>query len=90
MQGLFELLAAVPTLEFAGFSNPEIWNPSRLLSGELLQRANLMPWLKCMQLIEYLDADTVVFKKGAYKDEKLVMVIEGSIRNVKTGEVLIR
>ena len=32
--------------------------------------------------IEYLDTDAVVFAKGSYKDEKLVMVIEGSVVNV--------
>jgi SAM-dependent methyltransferase len=30
-------------LQFAGFSNPEIWDPARLLGGELLERARHQP-----------------------------------------------
>jgi SAM-dependent methyltransferase len=42
-------------LHFAGFSNPEIWNPARLLGGELLERAlALTPWEQ-WRLVEALD-----------------------------------
>ena len=30
-------------LHFAGFSNPEVWDPARLLGGELLDRARSLP-----------------------------------------------
>lgn len=33
--------------------------------------------------IEYIQGGTTVLKKGSYKDEKLVMVIEGKIVNVQ-------
>ena len=42
-------------LHFAGFSNPEVWHPSRLLKGELLELALALPLMHQWQLVEQLD-----------------------------------
>jgi SAM-dependent methyltransferase len=42
-------------LQFAGFSNPEVWQPARLLSGALLERVQALPDLERWALIEDLD-----------------------------------
>jgi SAM-dependent methyltransferase len=42
-------------LDFAGFSNPEVWDPARLLSGALLERARALPEPERWALIEDLD-----------------------------------
>ena len=39
-------------LQFAGFSNPQVWDPARLLQGELLERAQALPPLQRWQLVE--------------------------------------
>ena len=44
-------------LTFAGFSNPEIWDPARLLQGELLERARALGDVERWQLVEALDPD---------------------------------
>jgi SAM-dependent methyltransferase len=49
-------------LEFAGFSNPEVWDPGRLLSGALLDRARALPDLEQWTLIEDLDPDISHFE----------------------------
>ena len=49
-------------LQFAGFSNPEIWDPARLLQGELLERARALPPLQQWRLIEDLDPDISHFE----------------------------
>ena len=53
------LLAFVATagLEFAGFSNPEVWSPARLLQGELLERAQDLSPRQQWSLVEELDPD---------------------------------
>lgn len=58
------LLAFVASagLEFAGFSNPEIWDPARLLTGELLERALSLPPLEQWLLVEALDPDISHFE----------------------------
>ena len=56
-------------LQFAGFSNPEVWDPARLLKGELLERAQALPAAQQWALIEDLDPDISHFEffltKGA-------------------------
>ena len=56
-------------LQFAGFSNPQVWDPARLLSGELLERAQALPAPRQWALIEDLDPDISHFEffltKGA-------------------------
>jgi len=42
-------------LHFAGFSNPEVWDPARLLSGELLERARALSPEQQWALVEALD-----------------------------------
>ena len=49
-------------LEFAGFSNPQMWDPARLLQGELLERARAMPAVQQWQLVENLDPDLSHFE----------------------------
>jgi SAM-dependent methyltransferase len=49
-------------LEFAGFSNPQVWDPARLLRGELLERAQALPPSQQWQLIEDLDPDISHFE----------------------------
>jgi SAM-dependent methyltransferase len=49
-------------LEFAGFSNPQVWDPARLLSGELLERALELPELERWSLVEDLDPDISHFE----------------------------
>jgi len=42
-------------LQFAGFSNPEVWDPARLLQGELLERARALEPAARWALVESLD-----------------------------------
>ena len=49
-------------LEFAGFSNPEVWDPGRLLQGELLERAMTLPPRRQWELVEALDPDISHFE----------------------------
>ncbi len=49
-------------LQFAGFSNPQVWDPARLLSGELLERALALPELERWALVEDLDPDISHFE----------------------------
>lgn len=58
------LLAFVATagLDFAGFSNPEVWSPARLLQGELLERAQDLSPRQQWSLVEELDPDISHFE----------------------------
>ena len=49
-------------LQFAGFSNPQVWDPARLLQGELLERALALPPLQQWRLVEDLDPDISHFE----------------------------
>lgn len=49
-------------LQFAGFSNPEVWDPARLLSGDLLESARALPDQERWALIEDLDPDISHFE----------------------------
>lgn len=49
-------------LQFAGFSNPDVWDPGRLLSGELLERACALPDLERWALVEDLDPEISHFE----------------------------
>jgi SAM-dependent methyltransferase len=49
-------------LHFAGFSNPEVWDPARLLSGELLERARALSPRQRWELVEALDPDISHFE----------------------------
>jgi len=49
-------------LQFAGFSNPQVWDPARLLQGELLERARVLAPLQQWHLIEDLDPDISHFE----------------------------
>lgn len=54
--------AASAGLHFAGFSNPEVWNPARLLSGELLERAQALGEREQWLLVEALDPEISHFE----------------------------
>lgn len=58
---LFAFIASAD-LEFAGFSNCKIWDPARLLQGELLERALALPQRQQWQLVEDLDPDISHFE----------------------------
>ena len=49
-------------LEFAGFSNPQVWDPARLLQGPLLERARGLNDRQRWQLVEELDPDISHFE----------------------------
>ena len=53
---------AAAGLEFAGFSNPEVWDPARLLHGELLERAQALSPREQWSLVEELDPDISHFE----------------------------
>jgi SAM-dependent methyltransferase len=54
LERLFRFIAA-SGLAFAGFSNPQVWDPARLLQGELLERAQALPPRERWALVETLD-----------------------------------
>ncbi|MEB3306416.1 MAG: class I SAM-dependent methyltransferase [Cyanobacteriota bacterium] len=54
LEGLLGFLAQAD-LHFAGFSNPDVWDPARLLSGELLDRARALSARQQWALVEALD-----------------------------------
>ena len=49
-------------LSFAGFSNPQVWDPARLLQGELLERARALPQRQQWALVEALDPEISHFE----------------------------
>ena len=55
-------LVTAAGLHFAGFSNPQVWDPSRLLDGELLDRARALPPAEQWALVEALDPDISHFE----------------------------
>lgn len=61
---VLRLLAFVASagLQLAGFSNPEVWDPARLLQGELLERARALPEREQWLLVETLDPDISHFE----------------------------
>ena len=61
LAGLLALVEA-SGLRFAGFSNPEVWDPARLLAGELLERARALPPRQRWELVEALDPDISHFE----------------------------
>lgn len=67
---LASLLAFVADadLHLAGFSNPEVWDPARLLSGELLERARALPERQRWELVEALDPDISHFEVFLSRD----------------------
>ena len=61
LRRLFDLIDAAG-LQFAGFSNPLVWDLSRLLSGELLDRAAALPQREQWLLVEDLDPEISHFE----------------------------
>jgi len=54
LTGLFKLIESAG-LQFAGFSNPAVWDSGRLMEGELLERARQLPIRRQWELVELLD-----------------------------------
>jgi SAM-dependent methyltransferase len=61
LASLFAFVASADLI-FAGFSNPQVWDPARLLQGELLERALALPKRQQWQLVEELDPDISHFE----------------------------
>ena len=61
LERLFQFIETAG-LHFAGFSNPEVWDPARLLQGELLERARVLPQHQQWLLVEQLDPDISHFE----------------------------
>lgn len=61
LKTLFALIEA-SELHFVGFSNPSVWDPARLLSGDLLVRAQSLPIQDQWFLIEDLDTEISHFE----------------------------
>ena len=61
LESLFALIEA-SGLSFVGFSNPSVWDPSRLLTGDLLVRAQELPIKDQWFLVEDLDTDISHFE----------------------------
>ncbi len=61
LRRLFGLIDAAG-LQFAGFSNPAVWDLNRLLSGELLERAAILPQREQWLLVEDLDPEISHFE----------------------------
>lgn len=61
LERLFRFIDAAD-LSFAGFSNPQVWDPARLLQGELLERALSLPAPQQWRLVEALDPDISHFE----------------------------
>jgi len=61
LERLFAFIAQ-SGLEFAGFSNPSVWDPARLLQGDLLERADRLSPRQRWQLVEELDPDISHFE----------------------------
>lgn len=61
LRGLLTYLEA-SGLHFAGFSNPGVWDPARLLQGELLERVRSLPQLDQWLIVEELDPDISHFE----------------------------
>ena len=59
--GLLDLVERAG-LAFAGFSNPEVWDPARLLTGDLLERARALPPRQLWALVGCLDPDISHFE----------------------------
>ena len=78
---LFGLIDAAG-LQFAGFSNPAVWDLNRLLAGELLQRAEMLPQREQWLLVEDLDPEISHFEffvakrsvqSNAWKDDAVLL-----------------
>jgi SAM-dependent methyltransferase len=61
LERLFTLISQ-SGLEFAGFSNPHVWDPARLLQGEPLEQAQGLNDRQRWQLVEELDPDISHFE----------------------------
>jgi SAM-dependent methyltransferase len=80
LEHLFRFVAQFD-LHFAGFSNPEVWDPARLLEGELLERALALPLRQQWELVECLDPDISHFEfflsRGPVEADAFHRITEG-------------
>lgn len=82
---LWDLIDAAG-LSFLGFSDPDRWDPSRLLSGELLERALALPDRERWQLVEALDPEISHFefflsdrplRRQTWQDDRVLLAARG-------------
>ncbi|MCF8132363.1 MAG: class I SAM-dependent methyltransferase [Synechococcus sp. Tobar2m-G35] len=82
---LWDLIDAAG-LTFLGFSDPDRWDPSRLLSGELLERALALPARERWQLVEALDPEISHFefflsdrplRRQTWQDDRVLLAARG-------------
>ncbi|MFM1799123.1 MAG: hypothetical protein RLZZ117_1401 [Cyanobacteriota bacterium] len=81
-------------LRLAGFSNPEVWDPARLLSGELLERARDLPERQQWELVEALDPDISHFEvflsrdpvnRRDWSDDRALLAAAGEVNRCLWG-----
>ena len=93
LERLFAFVASAD-LEFVGFSNPKVWDPVRLLQGELLEMALALPQRQQWQLMEELDPDISHFEfflsKGpqaplGWTDDKELLAATGKLSSCLWG-----
>lgn len=82
---LWDLIDAAG-LSFLGFSDPDRWDPSRLLSDELLERALALPDRERWQLVEALDPEISHFefflsdrplRRQTWQDDRVLLAARG-------------
>ncbi|SBO44545.1 trans-aconitate 2-methyltransferase [Cyanobium sp. NIES-981] len=93
LDGLMRFVASAE-LSFAGFSNPQVWDPARLLHGELLERARELSPQQQWALVEQLDPDISHFEffltKGAierpsWSDDSALLQCRGTVSRCLWG-----
>jgi SAM-dependent methyltransferase len=81
-------------LRFAGFSNPEVWDPARLLKGELLERARALAPRERWALVEALDPGISHFEcfatrepiePLAWDDDEALLAASGEVNRCLWG-----
>ena len=93
LERLFAFVASAG-LEFAGFSNPEVWSLARLLHGELLERAQGLSQIGQWSLVEELDPDISHFefflRNGSlsppdWSDDEVLLAARGEVNRCLWG-----
>jgi hypothetical protein len=64
-----------PGVRFAGFSNPEVWDPARLLQGELLERARALPPAELSSLADAL-AEALAWARANERSRRRIERLE--------------
>ncbi|MFN9547663.1 MAG: class I SAM-dependent methyltransferase [Cyanobacteriota bacterium] len=81
-------------LHLAGVSNPEVWDPARLLSGALLERARALPERRQWELVEALDPGISHFEvfvcrepvqRHDWRDDDALLAASGEVNRCLWG-----